>query len=238
MLATAILAQQLEHYHQLCFLQSAPLATQLEEVLVWQKQRMKRIHQPLFTLPHYQKISIFLLDHLYSHAEIIGLVNQLDKALKEHVKLDRFLSTSILDAAILSFELAYLTLKLDQEIARYLLDQQLKTNTDNIHRAIIELNQYDSRQQQLNLLAKLSTALYKYSHSLLIQTAFKFAKTTAYRRQFNFLYDYLTIAFTAVRATPQTKNFFKAFIQQETVYLDQVTATNASLNLAMRSSFS
>ena len=238
MLATAILAQQLEHYHQLCFLQSVPLATQLEEVLVWQKQRMKRIHQPLFTQPHYQKISIFLLEHLYSHAKIIGLVSQLDKALKEKIKLDRFLSKSILDAAILSFELAYLTLKLDQEIACYLLDQQLKTNTDNIHRAIIELNQRDSRQQQLDLLAKLSTALYQYSHSLLIQTAFKFAKTTLYRRQFNFLYDYLNIAFNAIRATPQTKNFFTAFIQQETAYLDQLTTAHVPINPAMNSSFS
>ncbi|RYZ99548.1 MAG: hypothetical protein EOO68_12325, partial [Moraxellaceae bacterium] len=66
MLATAILSQQLEHYHQLCFLQSAPLANQLEEVLVWQKQRMERIHQPLFALPPYQKISVLLVDHLYS----------------------------------------------------------------------------------------------------------------------------------------------------------------------------
>lgn len=238
MLATAILSQQLEHYHQLCFLQSAPLANQLEEVLVWQKQRMERIHQPLFALPPYQKISILLIDHLYSHAKIIGLVNQLDKALKEKIKLDRFLSKSILDAAILSFELAYLTLKLDQEIARYLLDQQLKTNSDNIHRAIIELNQRDHRREQLNLLAKLSDALYQYSHSLLIQTAFKFAKSTVYRRQFNFLYDYLSVAFTAMRATPDSKSFFKTFIQQETAYLNQVTATNASLNLAMSSSLS
>ena len=235
MLATAVLAQQLEHYHQLCFLQSAPLATQLEEVLVWQKQRMRHIHQPLFSQPQYQKISVFLLDHLYSHAKIIGLVEQLDKALKEKIKLDRFLSKSILDAAILSFNLAYLTLKLDQEIARYLLDQQLHTNSDNIHRAIIELNQRDSRLEQLNLLAKLSTALHQYSHHFLIQTAFKFAKTTAYRRQFNFVYDYLTVAFKAVRATPHAKRFFSAFIEQETAYLDQVTATHQSINLKVSS---
>ena len=233
MLATTVLASQLEHYHQLCFHQNAALAAQLEEVLVWQKQRMRQVHDVLFDQPKYHAMSVFLVQHLYSHAKIIGLANQLEKALHEKIKLERFLSNSILDSAILSFELAYITLKLDQEIAHYLLDQQLDTTTDNIHRAMIELNQYASREQQLVLLTKLSTALYQYSHSFFIQGAFKLSKTTAYRRQFNFLYDYLTIAFRAVRATPQAKQFFAAFIAQESNYLNQVSLSGVPDRLAI-----
>ncbi len=219
MLATTRLAQQLEHYQKLGFHQNPSLAMQLKAVQVGQKKRMQHIHQDLFEQPQYQQIVTFLLEHFYCQHNISLLAQQLDKALQEKIKLDRFLSKNILETAILSFELAYLTLKLDEQIAQYLLEQQLEPTIDHIHHAIVQLNQEASRQQQFNLLTKISAALYQYAHSFFIQSAFKLAKSTAYRRQFHFLYDYLAHAFKTVRATPHCNDFFNEFIAQERKFL-------------------
>lgn len=215
MLATARLTQQLEHYQQLGFHHNACLAMQLLAVQEGQRQRLQQQHHHFFEQPHYQPIICFLMEYFYCQQHIVELAQQLDKALQEKIKLDRFLSKNILEAALLSFELAYLTLKLDEAIAQYLLDQQLLPTPDHIQHAIIQLNQQYPRQQQLDLLASVSAALHQYSHNFLIQSAFKLAKSTAYRREFHFLYDYLAQAFKAIRATPHCQHFFNHLIAEE-----------------------
>ena len=221
MLTTTILAKQLEQYQQLCFHQCVQLCEQLQLVQAIQKQRIQQANETLFKNQHYQQIAAFLLEHFYSQPNLALLAQQLDKALQEKIKLDRFLPQHVLDAAIAGFDLAYLTLKLDEQIAQYLIDQQLAATPAHIQQALISLNQLNDRQLQLDLLAKLSSALNQYSRNFFIQSAFRFAKNTAYRRQFNFLYDYLAQAFRAVRATPQAKHFFKQLIEQEKLFLAQ-----------------
>ena len=222
MLATTILAQQLEQYQQLGFHQCEQLCQQLQLVQTMQKQRIQQANQDLLSNQDYQQVTAFLFEHFYSQANMSLLAEQLDKALQEKIKIDRFLPQHVLDAAIAGFDLAYLTLKLDEQIAQYLINQRLEVTLLNIQQAILTLNQLKDRQQQLDLLAQLSDALNQYSRSFFIQSAFKLAKNTAYRRQFNFLYDYLAQAFRAVRATPQSKHFFTLLIEQEKLFLVQL----------------
>ncbi|XID74573.1 hypothetical protein ACF3NA_08590 [Alkanindiges sp. WGS2144] len=222
MLATTTLSRQLKHYKRLGFHGCPTLAATLINVQHWQKSRMQAVHQELFSLPDNQHISQFLLARLYHFNDLNLLAQQLDKALQEKIKLDRWLPDGVLTAAILSFRLAYMTLQLDEQLARHALEHQLDINDTTMQRAIHDLNQFKVRHQQLDLLEKFAHALHRYSRSLMIQSGFKLAKSTAYRRQFHELYDYLAQAFAAMRASNNPCHFFTTFIAQEKTVLEHI----------------
>lgn len=223
MSAIVTLSQQFEQFTQLAFHNQPVLAQQLDAVQQWQKQRMQRMHQSLFSQLQYQRLASFLLDRLYNMHDLNELAKQLEKALKEKIKLDRFLPEGVLSAAISAFRLAYLTLKLDEQVAQYLLDQGITIVDDNsVHHAMLALQQYNARLKQLVLLRQLSQALQHYGHSFFTQSAFRLARRTAYRREFNFLYDYLVDAFAAIRSTDHSNIFFEQFITGETQVLQRI----------------
>lgn len=216
MSAIVTLSRQFEQFQQLAFHQQPALAQQLAAVQDWQKNRMLQQHQQLFNQPQHERIAHFLTHRLYNLHDMNMLGNQLEKALTEKIKLDRFLPQAVLQATITAFHLAYLTLKLDEQLAKYLLDQGFKTIYDeHIHQAMLALQQSDARLKQLLLLQQFSQALQYYGRSLLTQSAFRLARRTAYRREFNFLYDYLTDCFAAIRQTSNSSAFFDAFIAAE-----------------------
>lgn len=230
MSAIVTLSRQLTYYQQLQFHHHQDIAQYLAQVQQWQKQRMKHMHQPLFSQCSYQALSSFLLDRLYNRHDLMALAKQLEKALAEKIKLERFLPATVLEAAISAFKLAYLTLKLDEHIAIYLRDQGISIlddsalNDDTLHQAMLALQQNKARQQQLILLKQLSHALNSHSRNFLSQGAFRLARRTAYRREFNTLYDYLAEGFAAMRSTSSSSSsdFFDAFIAGEQQLLHDI----------------
>ncbi len=223
MSAIVTLSKQLRYYKRLQLHRNRDVSHYLTAVQHWQKQRMQRMHQPLFSQLQYQRLASFLLDRLYNMHDLNELAKQLDKALKEKIKLDRFLPEGVLSAAISAFRLAYLTLKLDEQIAQHLLDQGITIiDDDSIHQAMLTLQQYNDRIKQLILLRKISQAFHQYGRSFLTQSAFRLARRTAYRREFNFLYDYLAEAFAAIRSTDRSNIFFEQFIADEKQVLQRI----------------
>lgn len=223
MSAIVTLSKQFEQFTQLAFHNQPVLAQQLDAVQQWQKNRMLHAHSLLFNQPQHQLIADFLTNRLYNLSNLTKLGQQLEKALKEKIKLDRFLPEGVLSAAISAFRLAYLTLKLDEQVAQHLLDQGITIVDDNsIHQAMLTLQQYNGRIKQLILLRKISQAFHQYGRSFLTQSAFRLARRTAYRREFNFLYDYLAEAFAAIRSTDRSNIFFEQFIADEKQVLQRI----------------
>ena len=223
MSAIVTLSQQFEQFKQLAFHHQPVLARQLAAVQDWQKTRMQQVHAQLFNQPQHQSMAHFLTTRLYNLNDLMMLGGQLEKALNEKIKLDRFLPAGVLDAAISAFRLAYLTLKLDEQVAQYLFDQGITIVYDNsVHHAMLALQQYNARLKQLVLLRQLSQALQHYGRSFFTQSAFRLARRTAYRREFNFLYDYLVEAFAAIRSTDSSNIFFEQFITGETQVLQRI----------------
>lgn len=223
MSAIVTLSQQFEQFTQLAFHSQPMLAQQLDAVQQWQKNRMLHAHSSLFNQPQHQPIADFLTNRLYNLNDLNKLGQQLEKALQEKIKLDRFLPEGVLSAAISAFRLAYLTLKLDEQVAQHLLNQGLTIIDDNsVHQAMLALQQYNARLRQLILLRQLSQALQYYGRSFFTQSAFRLARRTAYRREFNFLYDYLVEAFAAIRSTDRSNIFFEQFIADEKQVLQRI----------------
>lgn len=221
------LSRQLQRYKRLKFHYDAQIAAKLTQVQAWQIQRMRTMHYDLFNKPENQKISEFLLQRLYNIADMRNLASQLNKALHEKIKLEKFLPGSVLQAAELGFGLAFITLNLDEEVAVYCLKNGHDEITEEVMRlATLELNQFKLRRKQLILLTQLSHELHNFGKSFLIQSAFRLAKRTAYRRGFDPLYNYLEEGFSAVRATPSAHIFFKSFTTQEKILIMRINNGN------------
>lgn len=218
-----VLSAQLQRYKRLKFHQDKPLRLTIGRIQAWQIQRMKTMHQELFDKPEHHALTSFLLNRLYNIQDMKILAQQLNKALGEHIKLDRLLPDSVRQAAEIGFQLAFITIYLDEQLASYFIQHGYYEPTEeNMREASLELNHFKLRRKQLILLAQLSTVLHTFSKSILIQAAFKLAKRTAYRRGFNPLYDYLDEGFRAVKATPSAQQFFNSFITQEKTLLLRV----------------
>lgn len=222
MSSVVTLSKQLMRYQQLEFHHNATIADYLLQVQQWQHQRMQQIHHSLFSVSDNQAMVQFLLSRLYNLQDFELLAQQLAKALQEKIKLDRWLPASVLSTAELGFELAFFTIKLDQQIAIYCATHQLEVNDESVLAAMQHHHQLQPRKQQLQLLLKLGKAFHHYSRSFMIQTALKMAKSTAYRRGFDPLYHYLLDGFSAMRQMNSTKGFFEQFIQQEKALLKLV----------------
>lgn len=228
MSSIATLSKQLLRYQQLEFHRHRAIADYLEQVQQWQQQRMLQMHESLFSIPENQLMANFLLSRLYNLQDFELLAQQLGKALHEKIKLERWLPENVLHTAELGFELAFLTIHLDQQIALYCLSRQLVVNEENILAAITHCHQLQARKQQLQLLLKLGNSFHQYSRSFIIQTALKMAKSTAYRRGFDPLYHYLMDGFAAMRKQGSTRDFFAQFIQQEKTLLKLVAEGHSS----------
>lgn len=234
MSSVVALSKQLLRYQQLEFHRHQAIADYLKQVQNWQHQRMLQMHESLFSTSKNQSMADFLLSRLYNLQDFELLAQQLAKALDEKIKLDRWLPESVLHTAELGFELAFLTIYLDQQIALYCLSRQIAVNEQNIVAAITHCHQIQARKQQLQLLLKLGKAFHHYSRSFMIQTALKMAKSTAYRRGFDPLYHYLLDGFSAMRQTNSTKDFFEQFIQKEKILLKLVAEGNPTPLQQMR----
>jgi hypothetical protein len=214
------LSAQFTQYQQLAFHHDAELANQLNQLQQWQKDQMQQRHQVLFSTPSHQALAQFFLQHLYSLAQLTQLANQLQKVLDEKIKLERFLPDSISSALVSAFELACLTLTLDEQVALYLRQHQLPIESNAIEHSLQALQQYQPRLHQLALLQQLGATLQQTSRHFWMQSAFKLGKSTAYRREFHFLYDYLSNAFRAIRPSAPNNYFFRQLVQAEQRYLE------------------
>lgn len=214
------LSAQFTQYQQLAFHHDTALSGLLNQLQQWQKDQMQQRHQALFNTASHQALAEFFLQHLYSLEHLTQLAGQLQKVLDEKIKLERFLPDSISSALVSAFELACLTLTLDEQVALYLRQHQLPITTDAIEQSLQALQQYQPRLHQLALLEQLGATLQQTSRHFWIQSAFKLGKSTAYRREFHFLYDYLGTAFRAIRPSTPNNYFFRQLVQDEQHYLE------------------
>jgi hypothetical protein len=217
------LSLQLRRYKRLRFHHNPAIAQKMREVQQWHIARLKNSHQELFSHPKNQKLMSFLLERFYNTENIETLASQLNKLFHEKVKFESFLPKPVLSTAVLGLSLAFITLRLDEDIAVYCLEQQKeKISTDVMFDAIIQLNQFKWRNNQLIFLNKTVKEMQNFERSWLTQSAFRLAKRTAYRRGFAPLYDYLDECFSVIKHSPQLEVVLGAFIRHEKVFLSRL----------------
>lgn len=219
MLKTEQLALYLDRYIALPVHTDHTLKQMTLAVMVWQKQRLTAIHPNIFSNPQFTAMQDFFFNYFYDFETLELLAEQLQQALNEKIKLDRWLPNEILDTLLNGFQLALLTLETDSNLAALLLKQNLPLSSENILTILPQARQMQERQQQLELLLLVSTKLLKFSQSFLIRSALKFAKPRIEQRGFSKLNQYIEDSLQVMRAH-KNQHFFKLLTDQEKIFLD------------------
>lgn len=223
MLKTEQLGLYLDQYRALPLHHNPELKKITLGIMDWQKQRMQNLHLNLFTATTYSTIQEFFFSHFYNFEALELLAQQLQQALKEKIKLDRWLPNELLDTILMGFHLALITLQTDSKLAELLIKNDLELSTENILAVLPDAEQNQIRVEQLDLLNDVSKKMLKFAHSFLFRSALRLAKPKIEQRGFSALNHYIEDGLKAMRSHKKSQIFFQHLVYQEKLFLDYLT---------------
>jgi hypothetical protein len=222
MSALADLQQHLVRFWALPHHQDAELNTKLNDVQKWQQSRLKRTHSDLFEQPKNQLMADYFLTQLYGGDEFKLLAQQLERILPKAKKLERLAKESALEAGSMGIQAAILAIELDLHLAQWLSAQDLPVNEDNMLAAYLAVDEADERRVQIANLKEVCYRTDKHLNSFMLKKAFALAKSTAYRYNFQPLYDFIDTGFKAMKPLKSVSSFIEPFCERELMIIDQV----------------
>ena len=226
MAALADLQQHLTRFWALPHHEDDALNTKLKEVQSWQQARIKNTHSELFEQPKNQLMADYFLTQLYGGEEFKLLAKQLERILPKAQKLERLAKESALEAGSMGIQAAILAIELDLHLAQWLLAQELPVTEDNMLAAYRAVDEVDERRVQINNLKEVCYRTDKHLNSFMLKKAFALAKGTAYRYNFQPLYDFIDTGFKAMKPLKSVSGFIEPFCERELMIIDQVHDTD------------
>jgi hypothetical protein len=222
MSALSDLQQHLAHYWQLPHHDDEALNQKLTEVQAWQRARIKRTHSELFNKPKNKLMADYFLTQLYDGAEFKALAKQLQRIVPKAQKVERFAPATALETGSMAISASTLAIELDLHLAEWLMEHSLPVNEDTILKAYRAVDEGDARKAQLENVKEVCYRADKYINSFMIRKAFGMTKRTAYRYNFNSLYDFINSGFAAMRPLDSVKGFIDPFCARELKIIDKV----------------
>lgn len=222
MSALSNLQHHLNHYWQLPYHQDTQLANKLIEVQAWQRARLERTHQTLFKVPKNKPMADYFLNQLYGGDEFKTLAEQLARILPKATKLERLAKESALETASMIIKALVVAIELDLHMAAWLLDEDLLVNETNMLTAYRAVNESDKRREQIDNLKELCYRTDKYLNSFILRKGFGFAKSAAYRHNFQPLYDFIGAGFNAMKPLDSVSKFIEPFCTRELAIIEQI----------------
>ena len=219
------LQQQLDQYNALAHHHDPVLAQRLQDVQIWQKQRMQNTHQAFFAEPNHQLMTAYFLNRLYGAEDFEILSNQIRRLINNAGIVEKIIPYSALKTGDAGVELAILAIQLDEQVAKYLLENyptDTPLDDEMVRRAYLAVDQYAPRLHQMELLELLGTKLDKYVRSTMVKTAFKLSKGIAYRYEANTIYDFIDDGFKAMAPLGSAQDFIATFTSKEKQIIDAV----------------
>ena len=224
MSALANLQQHLDRFWALPHHEDAALNKKLNEVQSWQQTRIKRTHSTLFEQPKNQLMADYFLTQLYGGDEFKVLAEQLGRILPKAKKLERLAKESSLEAGSMGIQASILAIELDLHLAQWLLEQELAVNEENMLLAYRTVDEAIERRVQINNLKDVCYRTDKDLNSFMLKKAFAMAKGTAYRYNFQPLYDFIDSGFKAMKPLKSVSSFIEPFCARELEVIDEVHA--------------
>lgn len=222
MSALSELQHHLTRYWALPYHEDADLKAKLNNVQTWQRTRIQRTHAELFEQPKNQPMANYFLTQLYGGDEFKLLAEQLARILPKAKKLERLAKESVLETGSMAIQAAILAIELDMHLAQWLMAQDLPVNEDNMLTAYRAVDEADTRRTQINNLKDVCYRTDKYLNSFILRKAFALAKGTAYRHNYQPLYDFIDAGFIAMKPLDSVSGFIEPFCKRELMIIDQV----------------
>lgn len=226
MSALSELNTHLEHYRQLPHHNNPALAQKLNEVQTWQRGRIKKTHQALFSQPANRLMGEYFVNRLYGGTEFDVLAKQLARIVPKAQKLERLAPSTALETGTLGIHSAILAIELDLHLAQWLLAQDLPVTHDNMLLAYRNVNEAAERRAQLASLKEVCYRTDKYINSFMLQKAFALAKKTAYKYNFHPLYDFIAEGFAAIKPLRSVAGFIEPVCERELAIIEHVHLDN------------
>ena len=220
------LEQDLADIWQLPYHQDAALAQTLKEVQAWQRQRIHTTHQALFGVAENQAMGRFLIDQLYGGEKFNILAQQLGRMIGKAEKLEKFIPKNAVATGVAGIIEAINAIKLDLALAQFLHNHALAVNEETMIEAYQAVNAAVARRQQIHDLKTMCYKTDKYLKSFVLQKAFALAKSTAYKYQYDPLYDFIAEGFAAMKTIKSTGAFIEPFCDKELQIIDNVHSAN------------
>lgn len=212
------LQQQLDQYEALEHHENPVLAKRLAEVQIWQKQRMQNTHAAFFSVPEHQLMTQYFMDRLYGADDFKTLSFQIRRLIKNAKIVEKIIPANALKTGDAGVELARLSIQLDEDVARYLLENYPENQplTDEIMcQAYLAKDQATDRLHQMELLELLGGKLDMYVRSRMVKTAFKMSKGLAYRYKVDPIYEFIDEGFKAMEPLESAEKFVDVFTTKE-----------------------
>ncbi|PKH68666.1 MULTISPECIES: FFLEELY motif protein [unclassified Psychrobacter] len=222
MTALADLQQHLTRFWAMPHHQNDILKAKLNEVQTWQQVRIRHTHRELFEQPKNQLMADYFLTKLYGGDEFEMLAKQLARILPKAKKLERLAKESALEAGSMGIQAAILAIELDLHLAQWLLAQDLPVNEENMLAAYRAVDEEAERRVQIANLKDVCYRTDKHLNSFMLKKAFALAKSTAYRHNFQPLYDFIDAGFKAMKPLKSVSDFIEPFCKRELSIVDQV----------------
>lgn len=219
------LGQQLDQFESLENHHNPILAVRLLDVQLWQKQRMQKTHADFFAIPQHQLMTDYFLNRLYGAADFKELSIQIRRLVKHAQIVEKIIPASALKTGDAGVELAVLSIKLDEQVAQYLLQHYASNapiHDEMMRLAYIAVDQADARLHQMQLLEILGEKLDLYVRSRMVKTAFKLSKGMAYRYKVDPIYEFIEEGFTAMTPLKSAKEFVAVFTTKEKEIINAV----------------
>ncbi|ENW88163.1 MULTISPECIES: FFLEELY motif protein [Acinetobacter] len=221
----AVLDDLLELYNQFEYHRQPEIFTRLQEVQLWQKQRMQRTHAPHFAEKNNVLMAEYFLNRLYGGPDFDTLAAQIARLTKYAHKAEKLIPENAIKTGTSGVALAILAVQLDEQVAIQLLkDYPAQTPlTDEMMRlTYLKLDQGSARLKQLDMLDELGKSLDKYMRSFMVYTAFKMCKGAAHKYNFDIMYEFMQDGFVAMKPLKSAEKFVREFTAVERQIIDKV----------------
>lgn len=209
---------------QLPYHDDAALKQKLTEVQAWQRARIEKTHADVFEQPKNRPMADYFLTQLYGGEEFKKLAEQLQRIVPKAKKVERFAPATALETGTMAIYAAILAIELDLHLAQWLIEQDLPVNAETMIRAYRAVDEADERRAQLANLKEVCYRTDKYINSFMLRKAFAMTKGTAYRHNYQSLYDFIDAGFAAMKPLKSVKGFIEPFCARELTIIDQVHA--------------
>lgn len=222
MSALSNLSTYIEEYKQLPHHSNPELAVKLEHVQSWQKDRIRKTHAKLFAERKNQPMADYFLEHLYGGDTLKELTEQLERIVPKARKLEKYAPSSALETGVMGIRTAITSTKLDLNIAKWLLDNNLEVNEQNMLTAYQTVDEPEARREQIRDLKDVCYRTDKYLSSFVLQQAFKLTKKKAYQYNLHSLYDFIAAGFAAMKPLKSVGHFIEPFCERELEIIEDV----------------
>ena len=190
----------------------------LKQLEALQHMRLKQQYASAFATPSGQTALYLFCQHIYHHESIFLLNRQIEEALKQKIKFERWLSQDLLNSISHAYRMAFESLKLDLELVNHTSDLTHLTPEDLIQQYQLH-GQTKARIKQLDDLLVLLQQCERYANSFLMRSALRMAKSTLIRRGFSALYDFLNLSLKNFKAQHAAVQVMQHVILQEKQHL-------------------